>query len=658
MMKLTSTDPETRSADSVAENIERLNAIFPELVTEGPDGVALNVDVLKALVGDRLVTDCDEKYGLNWHGKRRARQLALTPSTGTLRPAPEDSVEWDTTQNLMIEGDNLEVLKLLQKSYAGKMKLIYIDPPYNTGKDFVYPDNFQDNVRNYLALTGQVDGGRRLSSNTETSGRFHTDWLNMIYPRLKLARTLLRPDGVLFVSIDDNEEASLRILLDEVFGEENRLSTLVWHLGTGPTAGHFLRSHETIICYARDRAAVPNFVWRGGGDVTASALKRISAANPASDIRFPAGIEIDGGGNRVFPRELGGAITQSIVDGQFEFRDGRLIGPVTLRAGWAMKTQIESWLQGKETFDTQGQRLARIYFSRTGLLMYQKERSVLRPRTVLTEVASTADGSADIDRCGMPSGLFQFPKPVNLIATLVGWVTDPTSSDMVLDFFAGSGTTGHAVSELNARDGGNRNYVLVQLPEPLDPSNRDQKAAAEFCDKFGKARNIAELTKERLRRAAKKIKNDNPLFTGDLGFRAFKLDSSNIRAWEPDRHDFEQTLLDSVEHLIEGRSEADILYELLLKLGLDLRVPATVRTIAGKEVHAVGAGVLMACLTETINGDEVEALAQGIVAWKEALAPAGETTCVFRDSAFTNDVAKTNMAAILEQHGVANVRSL
>jgi adenine-specific DNA-methyltransferase len=212
MKKFTADDPETRSPDLIAENIARLKALFPELVTEGPDGAAVNVDVLKQLVGDKTVTDADEKYGLNWHGKRRARQLALTPSTGTLRPCPEESVDWDTTQNLMIEGDNLEVLKLLQKSYAGKVKLIYIDPPYNTGKDFVYRDDFKDNIKNYLELTGQVEGGRKISTNTEASGRFHTNWLDMMYPRLKLARTLLRPDGVMFVSIDDVELAHLRSL--------------------------------------------------------------------------------------------------------------------------------------------------------------------------------------------------------------------------------------------------------------------------------------------------------------------------------------------------------------------------------------------------------------------------------------------------------------
>ncbi len=199
MQRIDATNPDAQSADIVAGNIDQLKALFPEILTEGPNGIAVNVDVFKALVGDKTVTDADEKYGLNWHGKRRARQLALTPSTGTLRPCPEDSVDWDTTQNLMIEGDNLEVLKLLQKSYAGKVKLIYIDPPYNTGKDFVYPDDFRDNIQNYLELTGQVEGGRKISSNTEASGRFHTDWLNMILPRLKLARALLSKNGVVFI---------------------------------------------------------------------------------------------------------------------------------------------------------------------------------------------------------------------------------------------------------------------------------------------------------------------------------------------------------------------------------------------------------------------------------------------------------------------------
>ena len=255
MKALTSNDPETKSPDLTAENVAKLKALFPELVTE--DGV--NVDVLKQLVG-QTVTDAEEKYGLNWHGKRKARQLALTPSTGTLRPCPEDSVAWDTTQNLMIEGDNLEVLKLLQKSYAGKVKLIYIDPPYNTGGDKVYQDDFRDNIKNYLEVTGQVDGeSRRISSNTEASGRFHTDWLNMMYPRLKLARNLLRSDGVICISIDDREVANLRRLCDEVFYPENYKGTIVRTTGqtTGQDSGDW--EHPSIMCSSTLRNPTRNY---------------------------------------------------------------------------------------------------------------------------------------------------------------------------------------------------------------------------------------------------------------------------------------------------------------------------------------------------------------------------------------------------------------
>jgi adenine-specific DNA-methyltransferase len=268
---------------------------------------------------------------------------------------------------------------------------------------------------------------------------------------------------------------------------------------------------------------------------------------------------------------------------------------------------------------------------------------------------STTDGQVALEALGL-AGSFDTPKPVDLVQLLLS--TAVASDALVMDFFAGSGTTGHAVMSQNVADGGNRRYILVQLPEPLDPENKDQQVAADFCDKLKKPRTIAELTKERLRRAAKKIKDENPLFKGDLGFRVFKLDSSNIRTWEPDRENLEQTLLDHAENLKADRTEQDILYEVLLKLGLDLCVPIETKTIAGKTVHSIGGGVLLACLATRITREEVEPLALGIVAWHQALAPAGDTTCRFRDSAFANDVAKTNLAAILNQHGLATVRSL
>lgn len=635
MEKITAASPEAQSADLVAGNIEQLKALFPELITEGPNGTAVNVDVLKALVGDRTVTDADEKYGLNWHGKRRARQLALTPSTGTLRPCPDESVDWDTTQNLMIEGDNLEVLKLLQKSYAGKVKLIYIDPPYNTGKDFVYPDNFQDNIRNYLELTGQVEGGQKISSNTEASGRFHTDWLNMMYPRLKLARNLLREDGVIFITIDDNEVFHLRQLLNDVFGEENFVANVVWNhtKQSKNDEKYFSRHHNQILVFRKSDKSEkfqferseennrnyanpdndPKGDWRAGD---------VRSPNFRATLRFPI---ISPSGNVIEPPENGwrwseASIKEKIASGEIVFVDN--------------ETRI----------------LRKIYLAdqdgRTPENLWSAEFA-----------GTTRQANAELKEL-FDSPPFDTPKPISLGQRILSLTTAGAENDIIVDFFAGSGTTGHAVLAQNASDGGKRRYILVQLPEPLDLENKEQRTAAEFCDQLGKPRTIAELTKERLRRAAAKIKADNPMFTGDTGFRVFKLDHSNIRAWNPNPADLEASLFDHQDHLLEGRSEADVLYELLLKLGLDLCVPIEQRTIAGREVHSVGGGVLMACLAEQITGEQVEPLAQGIIDWHKELAPAGDTTCVFRDSAFENDVTKTNLAAILEQHGIQNVRSL
>jgi len=635
MQKLEATSPEAQSADLVAGNIAQLKALFPELISEGPNGAAVNVEVLKALVGDATVTDADEKYGLNWHGKRRARQLALTPSNGTLRPCPDESLDWDSTQNLMIEGDNLEVLKLLQKSYAGKVKLIYIDPPYNTGKDFVYPDNFQDNIKNYLELTGQVEGGQKISSNTEASGRFHTDWLNMMYPRLKLARNLLKDNGFIFVSIDDGEAENLRRLCDDVFGEENFVAQLVWksrvsedtRAKTGVST-----DHEYVVCYSRgDQVAL-----RG----SEKDVEKFS--NPDDDPRGPwRSADLTG----LATKESRPNLHYDLIDPKTGINYG------CPPKGWRYEksTMSQKITEGRILFPSNGDGRPR------HKLFLNEMRSLYKNMSSVITEFSTADGTRDVNSLLGP-GVFSFPKPTGLVASLIEQAAE--AEDIVLDFFAGSGTTGHATFLRNAADSSSRRFVLVQLPEPLDPATADQKVAADFCDKLGKPRTIAELTKERLRRAAAKIKADNPMFTGDTGFRVFKLDTSNIRAWSPNPADLEHTLFAHQDHLVDGRTESDILYELLLKLGLDLCVPIEKRSIAGRYVYSVGSGVLMACLAESISLDDVELLAQGIVAWHEELAPAGDTTCVFRDSAFADDVAKTNLAAILEQHGIQNVRSL
>jgi len=625
MKKIEATSPEAQSADITAENIAQLKALFPELLTESANGVAINVDVLKQLVGDATATDAEEKYGLNWHGKRRARQIALTPSTGTLRPCPEESVDWETTQNLMIEGDNLEVLKLLQKSYAGKVKLIYIDPPYNTGKDFVYPDNFQDNIKNYLELTGQVEGGKKISSNTEASGRFHTDWLNMMYSRLKLARNLLADDGIIFISLDDNESSNLKKVCDEVFGEENFVANICHKARASVSNDKIISSnHNIITLYAKNQALV--FASRGKFGLDPN-LEGFDLVDKRGNYKH---VPVDGPGGAAKGNPY---FTFEGVTGYWRFSE------LTMRQKWndGLVVKVGNGLQQKD------------YLS-------DAKESRKTDTTWWDDGLYTSSATSKLKTL-MGGDVFNNPKPVELIRRMIRlWVR--TNGDLVLDFFSGSGTTGHAVMEQGVTDGVTRKFILVQLPEPLSHENNDQKAAAEYCDEHALPRNIAELTKERLRRAGAKVKADNPMFAGDTGFRVFKLDTSNIRAWNPDRDNLEKTLLDHEEHILPGRTEADIVYELLLKLGLDLCVPIASRTIAGKTVGAIGGGVLLACLSERITAKEVEALAQGIVAWRKELAPAGDTTCVFRDSAFENDIAKSNLAAILEQYGIANVRSL
>ena len=625
MKKITSNDSESRSADVLAENIEQLKTLFPEAFSEGK----IDFEVLKQLLGGE-VDEREEKYGLNWHGKRQARQLALTPSTGTLRPCPEESVDWDTTQNLMIEGDNLEVLKLLQKSYSGKVKLIYIDPPYNTGKDFVYRDDYRNNIRNYLELTGQIDGkNRKLSSNTEASGRFHTDWLNMMYPRLKLARTLLRNDGVIFISIDDNELHSLRSVMEEIFGPDNFIATIIWHKMDSPknSAIHFSEDHDYILLFAKNGE-----IWRPHSlERTEKMLARYK--NPDNDPRGPW-------------------LLSDLAARNF-YSEGRY--PITTKSGRVIPGPPAGsyWRISKKKFE-ELDKDNRIWWgasgdNRPGIKRFLNEvRKGVVPQTYWPwkDVGSTRNAKQELSQImGATSGedLFVTPKPTKLLSRMLQIGTDVRTSDVVVDFFAGSGSTGHTVLQENQKDSGNRRHILVQFPEPTG---------------YAKYPTLTELAKERLRLSASQIQSGGALLAGDLGFRVFKLDSSNIRAWEPNRDDLEGTLLNSIDHIKPDRSEEDILYELLLKLGLDLCVPIETRTIAGKSVRSIGGGALIACLDEKISREDVEPLTLGIVEWHKRLGPTGDTTVIFRDSAFEDDVAKTNLAAILEQHGLKNVRSL
>lgn len=575
-------------------------------------------------------------------------------------------MDWDTTQNLMIEGDNLEVLKLLQKSYAGKVKLIYIDPPYNTGKDFVYPDNFQDGLKNYLQLTGQIDGGQKISSNTEASGRFHTDWLNMILPRLLLARALLRQDGVIFVSIDDIEGPHLRQLCDEVFGAENFVAQIIWEGANKNDARQVGTVHEYVIAYARNREALPREwgIKKEGVEpvlVEVDRLKRIYSsdfeaastelagwframkATPSFMHRRFRYIDARGAYKEDDPTAPGGRRFDLINP-----KNGKVI-PLRKNRGWGFdQTEFNRLVEEERvSFITETSVMIRRYLHETDQLTppsvyYQPARSASERLTGL-----------------MGDTIFDFPKDETILAKFVEMATDSSDPNcIVMDFFAGSGSTAHAVLLQNAEDNGKRRFVLVQLPEPLDPDNREQSRAAAYCDRHKVPRTIVELTKERLRQCAKKVSADYPKAVGDQGFRVFRLDSSNVRAWTSQPDNLGQAILDHQEHLVKGRTDQDLLHEVLLKLGLDLCVPIQQQDIAGKSVHAVGAGVLLACLAESITSNALEELAEGIVEWYQELAPVGEITCVFRDSAFADDVAKTNMAAILQQHGIQNVRSL
>lgn len=711
IQKIEAHSPEAESADLIADNIAKLKAMFPELLTEttrgGKTTASLNVEVLKNLVGDATAADSEEKYGLNWHGKRKARQIALTPSTGTLRPAPDESVDWGTTQNLMIEGDNLEVLKLLQKSYGrdgGQVRVIYIDPPYNTGKDFVYADNFKDNIANYQQLMGWRDvDGERISSlaslkNTEASGRFHTDWLNMIYPRLRLARTLLAADGVILVSIDEHEITNLRSVMNEIFGEENFLSCLTWEKGRKNDAKFFSNGHEYVLVYAKSQAHLRDkkTLWReekpGARDIWDKYLE-LRAKHGSKEKHIEADLQAWYSDlPKAHPAKKWSRYKRVDLNGPWRDRDISWPGgggprydvlhPVTKVAcavperGWIYATPEEMQRQIS-----------------LGLVEFRDDhteppfrKAHIRPIPQELDVADEADESDDVDateeeeefatqvrgsyfykqsqvsvkylRTLFGKKVFNNPKDLDEIARLIRYTSSDDTNAVVLDFFAGSGTTGEAVMRLNSEDNGNRRYILVQLPEPLDPKDKQQKVAAKYCEDTGKQLNIAELSKERLRKAGAAIKTEKPEWQGDVGFRVFKLDNSNIRAWIPNAADLDGSLLANLEHIEPGRSNDDVLYEVLLKLGLDLCVPIEQRQIAGRTVHSIGEGALLACLEEYISVADAEPLALGMAQWREQQGTATETTAVFRDSAFENDVAKSNLAAILEQHGVKHVRSL
>lgn len=666
--RVTLNDPEARSADLIAENVAALKALFPAVVADG----RIDFDTLRQLLGDE-VDDGDERYGLNWPGKSLSRRLALTPSSGTLRPLREDSVNWDTTRNLMIEGDNLEVLKLLRKSYAGKVKLIYIDPPYNTGKDFVYPDNYTDNLANYEALTGQRGAdGARLTSNKESSGRFHSDWLNMMYPRLILAKDMLLNDGAIFISCDEGEQANLRALGDSVFGAGNFIADLVWAAGKKNDSRLISVSHEYIVTYAKDAEYLKQakIEWRQrkkGLDEIYAQYQRLKREFGDDFFRISTGMKAwfkalpDG-----HPAKSHSHYSNADERGLY-FPDNiswpggggpkyEVLHPVTKKP---VKVPSRGWMTSDPNKMQEWIADDRVHFGEDEtkvpcIKAYLENREEQTPYSVFYQ-----DGRAASKRLRelMGEDIFDFPKDESVLSEIVEMASG--DGDLIMDFFAGSGTTGHAVMAQDAADGGRRRYILVQLPELLDPAKAEQKTAADFCDKLGKPRTIAELTKERLRRAGEKVKADIPEAEIDTGFRVYELATSNLRTWEPG-DDLAADLLAAADNIVQGRTEDDLVTELLLKQGIDLTEPMLTETIAGAPIHAMGGGVLVVCLAP-VTAANAEALADGIADWIVRLNPVAATTVFFKDAGFENDVAKANVAAILEQRledQLLKVRSL
>jgi adenine-specific DNA-methyltransferase len=614
-----------KSKDIAAENIAKLKELFPEAFTEGK----VDFDALKEVLGT-FVDDRDERYSFTWNGKSKARMIAQTPSTGTLRPCKEESVDWDSTQNIFIEGDNLEVLKLLQKSYHKKVKMIFIDPPYNTGKDFVYKDDFRDNIKNYKLITGQLDGeGRNLSNNPETSGRYHTDWLNMMYPRLKLARNLLKDDGAIFIVIDDVEVSNLKKICDEIFGEENIIAHVIWQHSVQPKGytDIFSVHHNHILGYRKSEAYKIHALPRTEQD-------NKNYSNPDND---PNGDWRSGDVRNALyrPNLIYDIVTPS----------GKVISPPENGWRWSKETVQEKISTGEILFSDDETRIIR--------KIYLANQTGRAPETIWfgKDVGVTRDGANQLKALFDGKAPFDTVKPIGLIQRVMQ-VAGVAEEDIVLDFFAGSCSAAHAV--LDSKNG---HFVAVQIPERVDDSLPSGKIVKEL-----NLPNIAEVGKERIRRAIAKLKEDNPLFAGDLGFKVFKLDSTNIKPWEVDFDMTGRTLEDFISNIKTERREEDVLYEILLKYGLDLTLPITEHAIAGQKVFDIGMGALIICLSDAISLEVVE----GIVLLVKQLKPEYKdekkmelvTRVVFKDSGFAGDVVKTNAVQILKQAGIVDVKSL
>lgn len=654
------------------ENFRKLAELFPNAVTEtkneqGEVVRAIDKDVLMQEINTKVVEGREERYQFTWPDKRKAVLLANVPIAKTLRPCREESVNFDTTENLYIEGDNLEVLKLLQETYLGKIKMIYIDPPYNTGNDFVYEDDYSmDNAQFIMQNGGYDEQGNRLFKNMDTNGRFHTDWLNMMYPRLKLARDLLTEDGVIFISIDENEVANLKKMCNEVFGESNTAFPFIWPLPRGINAGLVARSHEYILIYTKNSLITKTFNRISNDQIYSveRCNKKIDSRHPESIIQFPAGIRYEGK-DQVLEGIIGGSEQITII-GKMIFKDGKLAEPVKLSAGWTMKDMILDWLAGKQVMDLKGQVVEDFFFKENGKLYSKKVLNTTTIKSILKDIPDTQIARKEMEVLFGSQDIFSYPKTIELARLFAKLST--TSNSIILDFFSGSATTAHAVMQLNAEDGGNRKFIMVQIPEKTDEKSEAYKAGYT---------NICEIGKERIRRAGAQIihnsqcimHNEKCLMTKcpnyescimnsplDVGFRVLKCDSSNMKDVYYSPESYNGTFLNSLtENIKEDRTPEDLLFQVMLDLGILLSSKIQMHnaqcTIHNEtrnfSYYDVADSFLIACFDENITEEVITEIAKKKPQY-----------FVMRDSSLAKDSVATNFDQIFAMYSPYTTRKV
>ena len=626
---------ELQSADGAQLNLDALYQIAPSCFTEVADpdtgGVkrVINFDVLRQLLGDNAVEDAPEAYEFNWVGKQAARAEVLKPIKKTLRPVKEDSVDWDNTQNLYIEGDNLEVLKLLQKSYLGKVKMIYIDPPYNTGNDFVYHDDFAMSADEYAEASGAVDElGNKYIKNMDSNGRFHSDWCSMMYSRLMVARSLLSEDGVIFISIDDNEVENLRKICDEVLGENNFVTNIVWQSTAGSNTGtDIVTVTENILVYTKNRN-----VFKFNGKL--SDENSYTLSDEYENIRGKYSLD------KMDRRRVGSHYSEALnypitmPDGSLRYPGGyseksaegwNYLWSKT-KVDWGLKNGFIVFKQNNGVWNVYNKRYSRV--DNEGNVI---ERSTPYRNLITSDICNTAQGTAEI-RNLFGNRFFDFPKPTKIINILLNTVVRKDKDSIILDFFSGSATTAHAVMQLNAEDGGNRKFIMVQIPEETPEDSEARKAGYNT---------IPEIARERIRRAGKKIKEESPLTTADLdtGFRVFRLDEGNYEDVKRSPKEFKQDQLDLFLNNIKAdRNDLDLLFGCMLDWGVQLSLPMTQEVVDGKTIYTVNDGDLVACFAENVSEDVVKAMAEKM-----------PLRVIFRDSCFAQDADKINIYETFKQ---------